>query len=229
MLHLRRVPTSSARRFASLAILIGLGMAGLRGQVHQVMVLDEGTPADLKGWEKKVPPSGGSLQVVQDEGRQVIRLRTESASLSLDRKVAVNLKETPFLEWEWKVTALPTNGNFTTSRTDDQAGQLLITFPRGLLERRKVVAYLWDTTAAKGTMADAPAPIFLNIKAVIVESGSGEPAGKWVSERRNLLSDCKALFGSVPDRAVGIRIQANSQHTRSEAEAFWRSIRFTSS
>ena len=59
------------------------------------------------------------------------------------------------------MTVLPTGGNFTATLTDDQAGQLLVTFPTTLFERRKVITYLWDSTAPQGTMADAPGPLCL--------------------------------------------------------------------
>ena len=77
-------------------------------------------------------------------------------------------------------------------------------------------------------MAEAPAaPPFLNIKAVVVESGDSH-MGKRVLEKRNLVEDFRVLFGTAPEQVIGLRIQINSQHTQSDAEAFWKTIRFTS-
>jgi hypothetical protein len=178
-------------------------------------------------WDKRVLSEGSNWLVVDDSGDRVIKFRSESSSLSLEKMIVVDLSQTPYLEWVWKVTVLPKGGDFTATLTDDQAGQLLVTFPKTLFERRKVITYLWDFTVPKGTMADAPGPLFLNIKAIVVESGDSQ-LGKWVLEKRNLLEDFQALFGSTPERAIGLRIQLNSQHTHSAAEAFWKTIRFTS-
>ena len=61
----------------------------------------------------------------------------------------------------------------------------------------------------------------------MVESGYGQ-IGKWLIEKRNVVEDYRALFGDDPEQAVAIRMQINSQHTRSDAEVFWKTIRFAS-
>jgi len=43
---------------------------------------------------------------------------------------------------------------------------------------------------------------------------------------RNVAEDYKRLFGHAPDKVVGIRLQINSQHTKSRAESYWRSLTF---
>jgi hypothetical protein len=65
------------------------------------------------------------------------------------------------------------------------------------------------------------------VKAIVVKSGAGQ-IGHWLTEKRNVVEDFRALFGETPERAVAIRMQINSQHTKSVAEMFWRTIRFTS-
>jgi hypothetical protein len=104
---------------------------------------------------------------------------------------------------------------------------LLVVFPKAFFERRKVISYIWDPTAPKGTIGDGAGPIYLNVKAMVVESGAGQ-IGNWVTEKRNLVEDFRNLYGESPERAVAIRMQINSQHTQSVAEVFWRTIRFTS-
>ena len=118
-------------------------------------------------------------------------------------------------------------GDFTSPDTDDQAAQLLIVFPKTFFERRKVISYIWDPTATNGSIAAAAGPIYLNVKAIVVESGYGR-IGKWLTEKRNVVDDFRALFGEIPERAVAIRMQINSQHTQSDAEVFWKTIRFVS-
>lgn len=103
---------------------------------------------------------------------------------------------------------------------------MLVVFPKTFFERRKVISYIWDPTAPKGTVAAAAGPIYLNVKAIVCESGAGE-IGNWLIEKRHVVEDYRALFGEIPERAVAIRMQINSQHTKSVAEVFWRTIRFT--
>lgn len=199
-------------------LLLGLCLiptASLPAQ--EVVIVDFGkeTEGVPKGWELSEKSGKADLALVQDQIGQVLRLLSNSASFSIQRKVEIDLKRTPILAWQWKVTGLPKGGDFRQGSTDDQAAQLIVAF-----SSTKFITYIWDTTAPKGTMADAPSPPFRTVKAVVVQSGEREK-GKWVSEARNVVEDYKKLFGADPEKIVGIRIQINSQHTKSRAESYW--------
>src|SRR5207248_710736 len=115
----------------------------------------------------------------------------------------------------------PRGGDFRRSNTDDQAAQLIVAFSSS-----RFLTYIWDSTAPKGLVAAAPAPVFKKIFAVVMESGS-QNLSNWITERRNLLDDYKKAFGEAPEVIEGVRIQINSQHTQSRAEAYWQSIAVT--
>jgi hypothetical protein len=218
---------TAARMSVSLAVLIGIVGVGSLCTGEEVIILDKRKAPPLADWDKPVLFGSGDWEVVDDSGDQVIKLRTESSSFALEKSITVDLRQTPHLEWEWKVTVPPKGGHFASSEADDQAAQLLVVFPKTFLERRKVITYIWDPTASKGTMGKAAGPLFLNVKAIVVESGDSQ-IGQWVRERRNVVEDFQTLFGDTPEHAVALRIQINSQHTESVAESFWKTIRFTS-
>src|SRR5215813_7673304 len=174
-----------------------------------------------KGWELSVHAGEPDLQLVQDDGKQALRMRSDQASFSLQKKIQISLQASPFLVWDWKVTELPRGGDFRRSGTDDQAAQLIVAFSSS-----RFLTYIWDSTAPKGLVAAAPAPVLKKIFAVVMESGS-QGLGNWITERRNLLDDYKKVFGKAPEAIEGVRIQINSQHTQSRAEAYWQSIAVT--
>jgi hypothetical protein len=194
---------------------------------EEVIILDKYKTRALAEWDKPVLFGKGHWEVMDDSGEQVIKLRTESSSFALEKSIVVDLSKTPYLEWKWKVTVLPTGGNFESPEADDQAAQLLVVFPKAFFERRKVISYIWDPTAPKGAVAPGAGPIYLNVRAIVVESGHSQ-LGEWLLEKRNVVEDFRAVFGVIPERAVAIRMQINSQHTKSDAEVFWKTIRFTS-
>jgi hypothetical protein len=216
-----------ARMPIYLAILMGMVSIGSLCAGEEVIILGKGKTQTLAEWDKPVHFGTGNWKVVDDAEHQAIKLRTESSSFALEKTITVDLRQTPYLEWEWKVTVPPTGGDFSSSDADDQAAQLLVVFPKTFFERRKVISYIWDPTAAQGTIGAAAGPIYLNVKAIVVESGDGQ-IGHWLTEKRNVVEDFLALFGETPVRAVAIRMQINSQHTKSVAEVFWRTIRFMS-
>jgi hypothetical protein len=210
-----------------LALLTGAVGVGSLYAGEEVIILGKGKTQALAEWDKPVHFGTGIWEVVDDAEHQAIKLRTESSSFALEKSITVDLKQTPYLEWEWKVTVPPAGGDFSSPHTDDQAAQLLVVFPKTFFERRKVISYIWDPTAPKGTIGAAAGPVYLNVKAMVVESGAGQ-IGHWLIEKRNIVEDYRALFGEIPERAVAIRMQINSQHTQSVAEVFWRTIRFSS-
>jgi hypothetical protein len=167
------------------------------------------------------------LAIVKDGGGRALRLRSDSASFAIQKEVDIDVKRTPLVVWEWKVTELPRRGDLRQSSTDDQAAQLFVMFSPDFL-RTDVIAYVWDSTAPAGTVVQSYSlPLYpsLRIKAVVVRSGKREK-GKWITETRNVVEDYKNLFGGDADKVTGIRFQINSQHTKSSAESYWRLVTF---
>ena len=149
----RCVPKTVAWIALYLAILIGaLNVESLYAR-EEIIILGQGKTQALAEWDKPVHFGTGIWKVVDDGEHQAIQLRTESSSFALEKSITVDLRQTPYLEWEWKVTVPPAGGNFASPDTDDQAAQLLVVFPKTFFERRKVISYIWDPTAPKGTVA----------------------------------------------------------------------------
>jgi DUF3047 family protein len=171
-----------------------------------------------EGWELSVHTGESDLQLVQDNGKQALRMRSNQASFSLQKKLHVSLQASPYLVWDWKVTELPKGGDFRRSGSDDQAAQLIIAFSSS-----RFLSYIWDSTAPKGIIAAASAPLFKKIFAVVMQSGT-PGVGSWITERRNLIDDYKQAYSEEPEVIEGMRIQINSQHTQSRAESYWHAI-----
>ncbi len=173
-----------------------------------------------RGWQLKEKSGKADVAEVKDDGIAAVRLRSADASFSLQKEVQIDLKQYPILTWKWKVTKLPTGGDFRRSSVDDQAAQLFLAF-----SKTKAIVYIWDTTAPQGIMGNAAAPFFMSIKAIVVRSGKDD-AGKWLTETRNVYDDYKKLFGEEPAAVAGVRLQINSQHTETSAESYFADVVF---
>ena len=177
-----------------------------------------------KGWQLKERSGRADLTVVSVDGVRAVQLRSTNTSFSLQRQVNAELKKFPILTWKWRVTKLPERGDFRNSRTDDQAAQLFVAF-----NKRQTIVYMWDTTAPEGLVGDAFAPPFMSIKVVVVRSAKKD-AGKWLNESRNVYEDYKKLYGATGEPPVvsGVRLQINTQHTKSSAESYFADLAFES-
>src|SRR5438552_13373594 len=81
----------------------------------------EGIPA---GWTAKEFVGHASVELVRDEARLALRLRSERSSFALYRDVVVELNEFPFLSWFWHVVRLPAVCDDRDLSAYVQAGQV---------------------------------------------------------------------------------------------------------
>jgi hypothetical protein len=159
---------------------------------------------------------------VCDDGSSCLRLKSISSSFALEHTVDVDPARMPWLTWRWKVARLPEGGDFRKASTDDQAAQVLVAF-----EDKRILTYIWDTSAPKGSMQSASHIPLVRIYAVVCQSGSAE-SNKWITESRNVAADYERAYGKTAPRVKGLRLQINSQHTGSTAESYFGEVAFRS-
>lgn len=176
-----------------------------------------GIPA---GWQLKERTGKAHFSVIKDGDIHALHLQSEDTSFSFQKAVDVNTLQYPWLSWKWKVTKLPDGGDIRKPKNDDQAAQLFLAF-----SNRKVIVYVWDTSAPQGLMYDAWAPLLFTVKAVVVRSGNDQ-IGKWITETRNAHIDYIKIFGHEPPHLAGVRIQINTQHTETSGESFFADVVF---
>jgi hypothetical protein len=173
-------------------------------------------------WQIKVKDGRPDISACNDTEGPCVRLKSVKASFALERRVHVNPTELPFLSWSWKVAQLPAGGDFRRAATDDQAAQLLVAF-----DDSRVISYIWDTTAPKGTLQSASAIPLVHIFALVCQSGAGE-ANRWIRENHNVAADYERAYKRPAPHVKGLRIQINSQHTGTTAESYFGEVAFLS-
>jgi len=181
-----------------------------------------GTSRYPSDWKVLVNHGKPDVSPCKEDDVTCLHLRSVKASFALQRGVDVDPAQLPFLTWRWKVTQLPEKGDFRRAATDDQAAQILVGFAD-----RRVLTYLWDSTAPKGTMESASSIPLVHIFAVVCESGSAR-ANQWILESRNLPEDFQRAYGKPAPHVNGLRIQINSQHTGTVAESYFGDVAFRS-
>jgi len=185
----------------------------------------KGIPDGWKGGQTWGFPKH-DFTIVDNDGRRVLHLRSkdETSTVSQDIKGKVKLKETPILEWSWKVVTLPKGADSRSKHTDDQAAQLYVAWPRfPQTVRSRIIGYIWDTTAPQGLVVESEKTS--TVTYVVVRSGPGE-LGKWLTERRNVVEDYRKIYGEEPDNPGAVSIAIDSDDTHSTAEALFGAIVF---
>jgi hypothetical protein len=176
-------------------------------------------PAD---WKIEVNHGKPEVSVCAGNDGCCVHLKSVKASFALERSVDVDPNQMPVLTWRWKVTQLPAEGDFRSSSTDDQAAQVLVAFTD-----RRVVSYIWDSTAPKGAAQASGFIPLVHVFAMVCESGASL-LNQWVSENRNVAADYQRAYGKPAPHVKGLRIQINSQHTGATAESYFGEVAFRS-
>jgi DUF3047 family protein len=210
------------RRVLVILMLLGLVLLAHAAQLSLLILSIPTTRLGQlpDGWAIKV--NRGTPEIATGNGPDgpFLRLRSHKSSFSLERGVDVDVTQYPFLSWRWKVAELPPRGDFRNAATDDQAAQVLVAF-----QDRRVLTYIWDSTAPKGTAQSVSSIPLVHIFAVVCRSGS-EEVNRWVHEIHNLAQDYERAYGRHAPRVKGIRLQINSQHTGSSAASEFAEVAF---
>lgn len=212
------------KRFLSLGAILAFVIQGYTSPLATIVL----NPASLTGgrlpadWQIKVNHGRPEVSVCDNSEGPCLHLKSVKASFGLERTVDVNPRETPYLSWRWKVTQLPAGGDFRRASTDDQAAQVLVAFAD-----RRILSYIWDSSAPKGTAESASNIPMVHVFAVVCESGAAA-SNQWLLENRNVAADYERAYGKPAPRVKGLRIQINSQHTGSVAESYFADVAFRS-
>lgn len=173
-------------------------------------------------WKIEVNRGKPDVSVCQPVEGCCLHLKSVKSSFSLERSVDVDPNKLPVLTWRWKVAQIPPGGDFRRASTDDQAAQVLVAFAD-----RKVVSYIWDSTAPKGAAQSTSFIPLVHVFAVVCESGSSL-LNQWVSESQNVAADYQRAYGKPAPHVKGLRLQINSQHTGATAESYFGEVAFRS-
>jgi hypothetical protein len=187
-----------------------------------------GTTGLPSGWQAQSwgTPNYALFSIDEDAGRKVLHMRSQNdgSTIAKDVKGKVNLKDTPILEWSWKMVMLPKGANSCLSATDDQAGQVFVMWPRfPEMARSRIIGYVWDTTQPVGTICKSEKT--KTVTYVVVRSGQAD-VGKWFTERRNVVEDFKKIYNDSADHLGAVSVSIDSNDTHSSSESFVGAIRF---
>ncbi len=210
----------------SIILALILALASLVGATQTAFIVLN--PLDWQpgrlpdGWQVKVNRGTPKIATVKEGNTSYLDLKSHDSSFGLEREVDVDPHQAPFLTWKWNVKQLPAGGDFRYGKSDDQAAQILVAF-----SDRRVLSYIWDTTAPAGTMESASSIPLVHIFAVVCRSGAAD-LNRWLTESRNLAGDYEKAYGHPAPRVKGIRLQINTQHTGTSAESCFSEVAFRS-
>jgi len=216
-------------------VLSGTGLAGGDGGLTVAGFdsgeMKRGAPSDWELMEKDGTPN---LTLEREGTRYVLHMKSDSrSSFGIKKEMDLKAGEYPFLSWEWKVARLPDGADVRKASTDDQAIQIYVTFKptgRPVKLSTPVIGYIWGVECPKDTFVTSTQPFAGKVRYVVLRN-KNDALNTWFGEKRNLEEDYRKLFPDIDDgqpRDIrGISLYINSQNTKSEAESYIHTVRFS--
>lgn len=177
------------------------------------------------------------------DGRAAVEARAHASMALLARPLTVDLQATPVLCWAWRVDDVLQSADLHRKAGDDYAARVYVAFAlpeesKNLGLRMKLalgrslygelvpdaaVNYVWDNRHPIGTRAYNA---YTDRTAMIVQRSGRTQAGRWLTERVNVLADAERAFGQLPFRATLLAVASDTDNTGEQARAGFAELHF---
>ena len=171
----------------------------------------------------------------EKNGNRYLHARSVRTSIQIAKRVNWKLKDYPVVSWKWRVHKLPDRANEAQMGRNDSAASIYVIFPRKKIpflswkyQPVNVIKYVWSASLPKGEVVKKKktrlgSTIYAG-RFIVLQTGNRN-LGKWLVERRDVLSDYKMVFGRSPGKnPILIAILTDSNDTKSTAIADYDDI-----
>lgn len=167
-------------------------------------------------------------EVVQEDGRPVLRATSNKAASLLWSNLAIRTGGKGQISWRWRVrTSISENQHEREKRGDDYAARVFVVFDSTLLDRHaRAICYVWAAREVVGAVYRNP--YVAGVATIVVESGDRR-ANQWAAEERDFVADYRAVFGMTPKTVSAVAIMVDTDNTGSSATAWFGDIVLASS
>lgn len=188
----------------------------------------EFTPEEiLTQWDRHSFQGDTRYQQVELDGQAALHAVCKEATASgLFYREKIDLRETPVIEWRWRVDDTFRDIDETTRAGDDYPARIYVVDEHRVLRwRTRALNYVWSSMQAPGNNWDNA---YASQARMIAIRGPEDTGGGWHTERRNVREDFQRFHGRSPERINVVAIMTDCDDTGQTAEAWYGEIRFLS-
>lgn len=182
--------------------------------------------SSLEGWEDKVFTGTTSYQLLQLKDKKVLMAESQDSASGLIKKMHVDLKKYPYLNWSWSIENRLDIKNEKIKSGDDYAARIYVVVDGGImLWRTRAVSYVWANEASKGEIWQNA---FAGKNAIMMALRSRQDkTSTWYSEKRNVYEDLKRLFGTEFHFIDAIALMTDTDNSHGQVKSYYGDIYFS--
>jgi len=181
---------------------------------------------NLRGWEEKKFNGSSQYRIIELEGRKVLMAHSQGGASGLIKKQRIDLQETPYLNWQWRIAnrlgPLPEQ----QKAGDDYAARVYVIVSGGwAFWRTRAINYVWSGRMHKG---DVWQNAFAGRHAMMIAVRSArDPVASWEKEKRNVRKDLSSIYGEDFRYIDAVALMTDTDNAGGRATAYYGDIYFS--
>lgn len=174
--------------------------------------------------EKVVSHHANSYQIVNDHGRNVLRMNSHRSASGFWHEYQVRSVSSGRISWQWKIErSLASIPDERSKKGDDYAARVFVVFePSFFSWRTRSICYVWAGREGRDSVYSNPYSD--SVGTFVLETGD-EKSKQWVQEERDFIADYKTYFQELPSRVSAVAVMVDTDNTNSETTAWFGDIK----
>jgi len=194
-------------------------------QAKDILPVGEFSRSSLAGWNTKIFQNETFYRFENQSGINRLCAESDKSASGLTKRVAINLNQTPYLNWSWRVDTVFDRSDEKTKQGDDFPARVYVVIDGGFFRRNQALVYVWAGRALLDSVWASP---FAgdSVKQIAVRSGK-ILVGKWHQEKRNVRTDLEKAFGKRLSRIDAVALMTDTDNAGGHATACYGDIWFS--
>lgn len=190
------------------------------------LMLGEFSRNQLDDWEHKSFKGETRYQLQALDGVVVLKADSQGAASGLFKAQHIDLEQTPFLNWSWRITNPLQGLNEQSKAGDDYAARIYVVVKGGLaFWQTKAINYVWASNTAKDKVW--PNAFAGDHAMMMAQRGPEALLNVWYSEKRNVKNDLQKLFGKDLRTIDAVALMTDTDNSNQQVSAFYGDIWFS--
>jgi len=190
------------------------------------LAIGEFSRNSLAGWDHKSFKGETRYHLEKLDGVTVLFADSHAAGSGLFKEQAIDLEQTPILNWSWRIANRLPGLDEKTKAGDDYAARVYVVVKGGLaFWQTKAINYVWAGNSAKGSIW--PNAFAGDHAMMLALRGPEASLNSWQTEKRNVRADFKQLFGEDVRRIDAVAIMTDTDNSNGSVSAVYGDIWFS--
>lgn len=203
------------------------GALSVYSAVNKVAV-GEFSQRNLSGWHEKIFSGETNYQLsdrdLNNNESTYLRANANATASALLKKVQIDLDNTPFLNWSWRIDKAITSVDEQTKQGDDYAARIYVIVKRGIAPwKANALNYVWSSNPQPPDFW----PNAYTEKAVMIPLRNQHDSTEWKVEKVNVKQDFQKYFGLNVDHIDAVAIMTDTDNSQLHAIASYGDIYFS--